>query len=381
MTIQLPVAGGVSSLRTSNKTVAAPELAIVVPTYCEADNIWPLLRALDNALDGISFEVIFVDDNSPDGTMKKIRECAHWDNRVRAIRRIGRRGLSGAVIEGMLSTSAEFVAVMDSDLQHDESLLTSMLANLKSGYDLAIATRYIAGGDAAQGFTTTRQQGSRIATALSNFVLKTYISDPMSGFFMLRRTVFEDVAPRLSTGGFKVLLDILASCRAPLRIAELPYRFRPRNAGRSKLNELVVVDFAALLVSKATRDTVSPRFLMFAIVGATGLAVHVLALKFLLAVRLPFETAQVGASYIAMTSNFMLNNVLTYGDQRLRGLRALKGFVSFVAVCSVGTLANVGVAKMIYAQEPNWLLAGVAGAVMAAVFNYAVTSVLTWRKT
>jgi dolichol-phosphate mannosyltransferase len=193
--------------------------------------------------------------------------------------------------------------------------------------------------------------------------------------------VFEDVAPHLSTGGFKVLLDILASCRAPLRIAELPYRFRPRNAGRSKLNELVVVDFAALLVSKATRDTVSPRFLMFAIVGATGLAVHVLALKFLLAVRLPFETAQVGASYIAMTSNFMLNNVLTYGDQRLRGLRALKGFVSFVAVCSVGTLANVGVAKMIYAQEPNWLLAGVAGAVMAAVFNYAVTSVLTWRKT
>ncbi|MEZ5900649.1 MAG: glycosyltransferase family 2 protein [Hyphomicrobiaceae bacterium] len=358
----------------------APELAVVVPTFCEAENVSLLLAALSPALAGISYEVIFVDDDSPDGTVEVARKLAHEDPRIRAIRRIGRRGLAGAVSEGVLSTSAPYVAVMDCDLQHDEALLSCMLQALKSGADVAVATRYEAGGSTAGGFNSLRLWGSKAATWLSKLVLKTEISDPMSGFFMLRRDLFEEVAPKLSNGGFKILLDILASTPRSLRITEIPYTFRPRLAGDSKLNELVVADFAALVVSKATRDTVSPRFLMFALVGASGLGVHVLALKALLsAAHLPFDYAQLGASYVAMSSNFLLNNVLTYADRRLRGLQALKGFLSFIVVCSVGTLANVGVAKLIYAQDPDWLLAGVAGALMAAVFNYAMTSVVTWR--
>lgn len=381
MTIQLALAsGGGLAQRIASPNAGAPELAIVVPTYREAENIVPLLRAIEQNLNAVHYEVIFVDDDSPDGTAARIRECAGADSRIRAIRRIGRRGLSGAVIEGALSTSAGFIAVMDCDLQHDESLLPKMLVALKGGADIAIATRYSSGGGASEGFTHVRQWGSRAATALSSLVVKSAVSDPMSGFFMLRRSTFENVAPHLSTGGFKVLLDILASAREPHGIVELPYTFRPRTAGQSKLNERVVFDFVMLLLAKSTGDAISPRFLMFALVGASGLAIHVLALKSLLALTLPFETAQIGASYIAMTWNFMLNNVLTYGDLKLRGLAALKGFLSFAAVCSVGTLANVGVAKMIYAQDPDWLLAGTAGALMAAVFNYSVTSVITWRK-
>lgn len=359
----------------------SPKLAIVVPTYCEAENIWPLVRAVDNALEGHHWEIIFVDDNSPDGTIDRIRACASRDHRIRGLRRLDRRGLSGALIEGVLATSAEFVAVMDCDLQHDETLLTSMLDALRSGADLAIATRYDQGGSSGGGFTGFRQHGSHLATRLATRLIGTDVSDPMSGFFMMRRSAFEAIAPKLSTSGFKLLLDILASRRKPLRIAELPYAFRPRHAGRSKLNERVVIEFVALLISKATKDAVSPRFLLFAMVGATGIAVHLLALNAALAV-LPgaFGYAQLAASYCAMLWNFILNNTLTYSDRRLRGWAAIKGFVSFALVCSIGTLANVGVAQLVYQKQPDWLLAGLAGALMAAVFNYSVTSVLTWRK-
>lgn len=356
-----------------------PELAIVIPTYREVDNIVPVVRAIAGALGDLSYEVIFVDDDSPDGTVQAVRQLAREDSHLRAIRRVGRRGLAGAVLEGMLSTSARYIAVMDCDLQHDERLLLTMLDALRQGADLAIATRYMPGGNAASGLEGIRERGSRFATWLSNLVLKQPVRDPMSGFFMLHRSSCDEVAPRLSTAGFKVLLDILASNERPLKIAEVPYEFRPRSHGTSKLDARVVADFLGLLISKGLKNTVSPRFVMFALVGASGLLVHLAALKALVAFALPFASAQLAASYTAMLSNFILNNELTYGDRRLRGWATLRGFASFALVCSLGTVANVGVAELIYAENTDWLLAGLAGAVMAAVFNYAMTSAITWR--
>lgn len=360
---------------------ACPELSIVVPTYCEAGNIAPLLAALEAALDGIAWEVIFVDDDSPDGTAAAIRQRAATDPRVRAIQRLGRRGLAGASIEGMLSSSAGTLAVMDCDLQHDETQIMRMLELIRAGSDLVVATRYQHGGTTGEGLTAARRNASRLATRLSAFLLGASVSDPMSGFFMIRRTVLENIAPRLSTAGFKILLDILASRSQPLKIAEVPYTFRPRHSGSSKLNELVAVEFLSLLISKATGDRISPRFFMFALVGATGVAIHLLALKAALGLAaLAFGAAQIVASYTAMTWNFFLNNALTYRDRRLRGWQLITGLLSFCAVCSIGTIANIGVAQLVYNQDANWLIAGLAGALMAAVFNYAVTSITTWRK-
>lgn len=371
---------GLSSGRTTAE--AAPELSIIVPTYCEAENIEPLIRAIDAKLDGFRWEIIFIDDDSPDGTIAKVRAYGKADSRIRGIRRIGRRGLSGALIEGILAATSDFVAVMDCDMQHDEKILLGMLDAMQDGADLVVATRYVEGGSSAAGFSTFRQRASEIATRLANLLLKTDVSDPMSGFFMMRRSVFEQLAPKLSTNGFKLLLDILASQVTPLRIVELPYTFRPRLAGQSKLNELVVVDFLTLLMSKATGNLVPPRFFMFAAVGVSGVAVHLLVLKLALAgAHLPFAYAQLIAAYSAMLWNFVLNNVLTYRDRQLKGLAAVKGFVTFALVCSIGTLANVGVAQLVYSQPSDWLLAGVAGALMAAVFNYTASSGLTWRKT
>jgi dolichol-phosphate mannosyltransferase len=358
----------------------SPELSVVVATLNECENVPLLLRDLTAALKGLNWEVIFVDDDSPDGTSRKLREIARLDPRVRCLRRIARRGLAGACIEGMLASSALAVAVMDGDLQHDESLLTSMFQAITEGADLVVASRMIEGGTVGKGLSALRNWGSRLANTAAQQLIGVRLSDPMSGFFMMRRDKFDALAARLSTQGFKILLDIVASSSGRLNVVELPYRFRPRQHGSSKLDGLVVLQYAGLLLAKLSGDRISIRFVLFALVGASGLFVHVLALKGMLSLfNVGFTVAQTLAAYVAMTWNFFMNNQLTYRDQRLKGLAALAGLLSFYAVCSVGAIANVGVASWIYNGLPRWWLAGTAGALMGAVFNYATSSVFTWR--
>jgi dolichol-phosphate mannosyltransferase len=378
--IQLPPTSGADLQHPSVAERQVPRLSVVVPTLNEAENVPLLVARLAGALREIPWEVIFVDDNSPDGTAVAARRLAQKDPRVRCLRRIGRRGLAGACIEGMLASSAVNVAVMDGDLQHDETQLTRMLLGIEQGADLVVGARFCPGGDAAGGLSRVRQLGSQIATAAARRLLGVQLTDPMSGFFMMRRELFDAIAPRLSTQGFKVLLDIVASCRLPLRVVELPFVFQPRRYGKSKLDTLVVFEFLGLLVAKLSRDWLSIRFVSFALVGATGLFVHLWALRQALFLGMAFDWSQTTAAYIAMTSNFVLNNQLTYRDRRLKGISALKGLLTFYAVCSVGTVANVGVANWIYGSRPSWWLAGTAGAVMGLVFNYAASSVLTWQR-
>jgi dolichol-phosphate mannosyltransferase len=357
------------------------QLSVVVPTFNERGNVATLVQRLDKALIGIAWEVIFVDDNSPDGTAQAVRELARVDPRVRCIRRIGRRGLSGACIEGMLASSAPCAAVIDGDLQHDETQLAKMLGLIESDTaDLVIGSRYIEGGS-ADAFNQKRLGFSKFATALAQRVLRISVADPMSGFFMIRRDRFEQLAPQLSTQGFKILLDVVATAQGGLRVLEVPYTFGARQHGESKLDSMVALDFLGLVLAKMTNDIVSLRFLLFALVGSLGLFVHFAALYIgLRGFELPFPEAQGCAALCAMTSNFLLNNFLTYRDQRLKGFGVLRGLAIFYLVCSVGLLANVGVAFSVYDQEPIWWLAGAAGALMGVVWNYAMSGLFVWRK-
>jgi dolichol-phosphate mannosyltransferase len=310
-----------------------------------------------------------------------VRGLAQRDSRVRCIRRIGRRGLSGACIEGILASSAPCAAVIDADLQHDETQLPKMLALLEAGEaDLVVGSRYIEGGS-ADSFNKQRAGASQFATEVARRVLRVKIADPMSGFFMIRRDRFEQLAPQLSTQGFKILLDIVATARGGLRVREIPYTFGSRLHGESKLDSMVALDFLGLVLAKLTHDVVSLRFLLFAMVGSIGLFVHFAALYVALeAFDLPFPNAQGTAALCAMTSNFILNNFLTYRDQRLKGLAILRGLLLFYLVCSVGLLANVGVAWSVFDQEPIWWLAGASGALMGVVWNYAMSGLFVWRK-
>ena len=357
------------------------QLSVVVPTFNERDNVTKLFRKLEAALAGVAWEVIFVDDNSPDGTSDVVRALARQDSRVRCIRRIGRRGLSGACIEGILASSAPYAAVMDADLQHDETQLPTMLALLQSGKaELVVGSRYVEGGSAAS-FNKQRADASALATEVAKRVLRVSIADPMSGFFMICRDRFEQLAPQLSTQGFKILLDIVATAGGELRTVEIPYSFGARLHGESKLDSMVALDFLGLVLAKLTSDAVSLRFLLFAMVGGTGLFVHLGTLYIALTLfNAPFAEAQAAGAFVAMTSNFILNNFLTYRDQRLRGFAILRGLLAFYLVCSVGLFANVGVAFSVYDQEPIWWLAGAAGALMGVVWNYAMSGLFVWRK-
>jgi dolichol-phosphate mannosyltransferase len=358
-----------------------PQLSVIVPTFNERDNIPKLYRGLETALTGIVWEVIFVDDNSPDGTWDVVRTLARQDSRVRCVRRIGRRGLSGACIEGILASSAPYAGVIDADLQHDETQLPKMLALLQGGdADLVIGSRYVEGGS-ADSFNKQRAGASALATEVAKRVLRVKIADPMSGFFMIRRDRLEQLAPQLSTQGFKILLDIVATARGDLRVREIPYSFGSRLHGESKLDSMVALDFLGLVLAKLTHDVVSLRFLLFATVGSIGLFVHLAALFVALKIfNLPFPQAQGCGALLAMTSNFILNNFLTYRDQRLKGFAILRGLLLFYLVCSVGLFANVGVAFSVYDQEPIWWLAGAAGALMGVVWNYAMSGLFVWRK-
>jgi dolichol-phosphate mannosyltransferase len=358
------------------------ELTVVVPTYRESENVPVLIERVGAALAGIDYEIVFVDDNSPDGTASVVKEHARIDARVRCLHRIGRRGLSSAVVEGFLSSSAPFVAVIDGDLQHDETLLVPMLQRLRAGdVDLVVGSRYVEGGSLGD-WTSSRAWMSAFAGKLSRLVLKGQsLKDPMSGFFMTRREQFDRAVPRLSIEGFKILLDFVASSEEKLRIAELPYEFRNRLFGESKLDSLVLWEYGMLLTDKLVGHLIPARFVLFGLVGATGVIVHFSALTILLkAFGLSFVVAQAEATLVAMTTNFELNNLLTYRDQRLRGTRWIRGLVTFYGVCGIGALANVGIANALFERNHAWWSSALAGIVVGTVFNYVLTSMFTWKR-
>jgi dolichol-phosphate mannosyltransferase len=360
----------------------APELSVVVPVYNEAENVGPLVELVAAALEGEAWELIFVDDNSPDGTADAVKAIAARNPRVRCIRRVGRRGLAGASIEGMLSSSAPFVAVMDGDLQHDERVLVRMLALIRApGIDLVVATRERE-GQSITGLSGTRSLVSDFGRFLSRLVIKADIRDPMSGFFMVRRALVEEAAPKLATEGFKILADLLATTPRTLVIRETPYVFRERQHGESKLDARVAFDYLAFLVHHLTGRIIPVRFFLFGLVGASGVIIHLTALKMVLSgiPTLGFDLSQFAATLTAMIWNFSLNNALTYRDRRLQGWRIVPGFMLFAASCSIGLVANIGLASLIFADGEQWWVAGLAGAVTGAVFNYVTSGLLVWRK-
>jgi dolichol-phosphate mannosyltransferase len=359
----------------------APEVCIVVPTFNERANVPVLVERLRSLLAPCDWEVVFVDDNSPDGTAAVARTIGETDSRIRCIHRIGRRGLAGACLEGMLGNQARYIAVMDADLQHDERLLVAMLDRLRAGgVDLVVASRYLGGGSPA-GLSQRRARLSRWSNTLVRRFLGIDVTDPMSGYFMIRRDVFESLAPAIYSQGFKILLDILATDGGHLRTVELPTTFQERRNGESKLDTKIALDFAALVTAKLTSDAVSPRFLLFCLVGLTGIGIHLSVLAALLTLAtVSFGLAQMLATVGAITWNFLLNNILTYHDQRLAGWRFLTGLMRFQVICAIGAISNVGIATWIYDYQSRWWIAGLCGALIGTVWNFAVSAAFVWRQ-
>ena len=369
-------------MASETANAVSPTLSVIVPTFREAANVPVLFERLKMALAGLPWEMIVVDDNSPDGTYDIAFAIAKRDPRLRCLRRVNRSGLAGAVIEGWLSSSADFVAVIDGDLQHDEAILPKMYASLAAGEgDLAIGTRIpdeAAAPGAFAGAASVEQPRRLVFSPHRG----RHVSDPMSGFFMTRREIVAELAPALSPDGFKILVDVVLTSGGNLRIVETPYVFRQRLAGESKLSPLVGLDFLGLVAHHATGGVLPTRFVLFALIGGVGLGVHLVALAAIIASfgLVDFNAAQIVATIAAMASNFVLNNEITYRSMRYRGLGMIKGFFIFAVLCSVGAIANVNVADWLFLSRGVWWAAGLAGALIGVVWNYAASNTFVWRR-
>ena len=356
------------------------ELAVIVPTLNERENVLPLIARLEDSLAGIEWEVVFVDDDSPDATAELCRQLGRGNPRVRVLQRIGRRGLASACIEGILATCAPFVAIIDGDLQHDETLIPGMLERLKSeNLDLVVGSRNVEGGSMG-GFDARRVRLSNLGRAISRRIVSCDLQDPMSGFFVADRRFVNKALPRISAIGFKILLDLIASSPQPVRLAEVPYEFQTRFRGESKLDTTVGFEYLSLVLHKLIGSLLPVQFVMFGLVGLAGVLLHLAVLSVLLfAGGMPFVKAHTIATAVAIVANFSLNNVITHRDRRLHGWRQIPGLVVFFEVCALGALSNFALARLLYSTGLPWYFAGTTGMAISSVWNYSVTAALSWR--
>ena len=304
-------------------------LSIITPTYNEVGNIAKFVNLIELTLKNYDYEIIFVDDNSSDKTHEIIKNLSSKKPHIRCLRRIGRRGLSSAVIEGCLSSSSDLLLVMDADLQHDEKKIPLMLQLIEEKQlDLVIASRFLSHKKVLS-LTKYRNALSKFANFLANTISKAKLTDPMSGFFLIKRTVFDQIAPNLSGLGFKILLDIFSSSKNRLKYKEISFTFKKRVCGESKLDSLVLWEYFLLLWQSKFGNIISARFFSFCLIGGSGVFVHIVALYFFINFNFSFLYAQTLSTFAAMTSNFFLNNMLTYRDKRKKGSAAFKALLLF----------------------------------------------------
>jgi dolichol-phosphate mannosyltransferase len=361
----------------------SPKLSVVLPTYNESANVTPIANQLLPLREQYSLEIIFVDDDSQDGTADVIRSLAHLHPEVRLIRRVGRAGLSSAIKEGILDATGDLVAVMDCDGQHEPAMVLAALQSLReTGADLLIGSRFHADAN-IKGLSRQRERNSTWANAVARFSLPRYrqLTDYMSGFFVCQLQPVLPYVRQIDVNGFKFLYELLAISRGRLNVDEMPLQFQPRISGESKLNLAVVWDLGISILHTLLLRSVPRRAISFGLVGMTGIATHLTIYSLARSLfGFSFELAQVFAVVGAATTNFLINNVLTFRTQQLAGIPLLLGLLRFLLVTSMGMVANVGVSTALYhraTQQP--LLAMFAGIAVDFVWKYAASSKFVWN--
>jgi len=361
-------------------------LSLVLPTYKESENLPELLPLLAKTLQGLPYEVIVVDDDSPDRTWEIARKLAEKDDHLRVLRRVGRRGLSSAVIEGWLAARGDVFAVMDADGQHDLTLLPKLYEAVKSKGGVAIGSRYVEGGSVGQ-WDERRHMMSKVATGMAIKLCKVPVKDPMSGFFALDRATFEKALPLLNPKGFKILLDLLIHVPRTTPVTELPFSFGLRTHGESKLSRQVQVEFLEYLYEAVFGRYISLTFVQYCIVGLLGVAVN--SFVYWVSSRFLFEETAAAFSDIslafllgieaAILFNFYLNNAWTFSQAKLKGWRAVTGFIRYNAACAIGALAAYSVAYFLLARGFGEVWSVVLGSGVSVIWNYTMSRLFTWK--
>ncbi|MHC8509083.1 MAG: polyprenol monophosphomannose synthase [Rhodospirillales bacterium] len=351
-----------------------PELAVIIPAYNERANVAPLLERLSAALAGVDWQAVYVDDNSPDGTAEAVRECARSDPRVSCIVRVGRRGLAGAVIEGVMASGAPIAAVIDADLQHDETVLPKMFEALKDpDIDVVVASRYAAGGGTGE-WDSARERASRAATWVAGVIGPKDLTDPMSGFFAVRRTAFEGAVQAMSGKGYKILLDLFAASPKPLRFVEIPYTFRTRHAGESKLSLRVLYDYALMLADHTIGKHIPAAWLVLLAGWCAAVMAHMALLGLGVdAAGLAPGRAHIAALCIVLSAAYALSEALAHKPRK--GARWFAGLCGFALLAAPGALVNAWAGLAGADQVSGWAVSAFAGAAAGAGWTAAVLAV------
>ncbi|MCE4603155.1 MAG: glycosyltransferase family 2 protein [Desulfurococcales archaeon] len=347
-----------------------PEISIVVPTYNEAQVIGTFLDKVREELEEYTkcYEVIVVDDDSPDGTWRIVEEESKGDPRIRLVRRLGERGLATAVIKGIQEARSDLVIVMDADLQHPPEVVPKILGKAKEGYDIVVASRYARGGG-VEGWSKARLAISRISSIVSKILVREArkTSDPMSGFFLVRKSIVrvEHLRPR----GYKILLEILAKSPGA-RVADVPYTFRKRAAGDSKLGLRVMVDFILHLISLS-------RLARFAIVGGIGSILNLGVMYILLPVA-GVDASSIAGIEAGILWNFILHEEWTF-KSRFAG-SVIRRLIGYHLSSLAGITSTYLVMRLLYTLAGvNPVLGQAIGIIVGFIANYTLSSGVVWR--
>ncbi len=354
------------------------EVSIILPTYNERENLPLIVEKLQKLMDGHSFEIVIVDDNSSDGTWQIGQELASHYANIQLIRRVNRKGLTSAILEGFLLGKGKYVAVTDADMQHDINLLPQMLEVI-ADYDMVVGSRYVHQTE-VPGWDRARLWISRLGTQMACRLLQQNVTDPLSGFFMLHRDLIHQIAPKLHSDGFKILLEILFQC-PNLRVKELPYEFGVRLHGSSKLDTKVMLDFLDLLISRSPLSKFGFQFIRYSIIGASGVAIHLLVLYLLYAQwQWPYALSLLIAIQIALASNYVWNNQWTFGEQRFMKSEWWTGLIRYNLACLLGSTYNLAIGWYLVHHGMNWVFASLLGIMVGISWNYMANQAFTWKK-
>jgi len=365
--------------RVFTTSIVTKALSVIVPTYRERENIAPLVQRLAQSLADVDYEILFIDDNSQDGTEELIRQLS-TQYPVRVVVRKDKKGLASAVVDGLARVDGQAMCVMDADLQHPPEVVPSLLNALHAGADLAIGSRYVKGGS-CEGWGLMRRIMSKGAGFLAHLFLPSTrgIADPMSGFFMLRPSAI--AGAELRPTGYKILLEVLVA-GSPQRVAEVPFMFETRQRGESKLRLSQQVDYLKHIASLMKRKGEFTRFARYCLVGASGVVVNmgllwllteVAGLYYLVSAAFSIETS--------IITNFALNDFFTFPDRRERGSRH---FLTRLAKFNAVSLAGLGVNMAILWTLTSvfgvyYLLSNLCGIAVATLWNYLVNFWWTWK--
>ncbi len=358
---------------------------MIVPTYNERENVPVLAKRLDEAMGkaGISYELVIVDDNSPDGTAEVARSLKLKHGKVKVFVRTNEKGLSSAVLKGFEIAEGKYFVVMDADLQHPPEVVPKLVEKLKEGCDLVIASRYTEEGGIKE-WSLTRKIISKGATFLAKIFVPPakHTTDPMSGFFALKREVVESPKKPLNPLGYKILLEILAKGNYK-RVCEVPYVFEKRYAGESKLGGKVMTEYVLHLIKLAWEMGELKRMLVFATIGASGIAVNEGTLYLVYEVLGAKELGYLGLALGGLAGfeasviyNFILHDLITFRERRR--LPLWKRFLHYELASVGGAVIQIAFLLGLTALGLNYLLANLIGILFGLGFRYAYSATKAW---